>query len=101
MPDLPWRSFRGARARAASTMAGGSAAALVSGAGWRRAARSSERCGASGWQLRVACTDGIGSAVCPLCGRRVAARPDAGAARAFSVIQEHRVLGTRKARRSR
>lgn len=48
------------------------------------------RCGASGWRLRDACTDGHGGAVCPLCGRQVRARPDLVVGRAVRVIEEHR-----------
>jgi hypothetical protein len=47
------------------------------------------RCGASGWRLRDACTDGNGSAVCPLCGQSVRARPDVVVGRSVRVIEEH------------
>jgi hypothetical protein len=47
------------------------------------------RCGASGWRLRDACTDGHGTAVCPLCGQSVRAQPDDTVGRAVRVLQEH------------
>ncbi len=47
------------------------------------------RCGASGWRLRDACTDGNGGAVCPLCGRSVRARPDGVVGRSVRVVEEH------------
>jgi hypothetical protein len=47
------------------------------------------RCGASGWRLRDACTDGNGSAVCPLCGQSVGATPDGVVGRSVRVIEEH------------
>jgi hypothetical protein len=48
-----------------------------------------QRCGASGWRLRHACTDGHGGAVCPLCGQSVRARPDGVAGRAVRIIEDH------------
>ena len=50
---------------------------------------ATRRCGASGWRLRDACTDGHGGAVCPLCGRIVRARPDGVVGRSVRVIEEH------------
>lgn len=47
------------------------------------------RCTASGWRLRVACTDGRGGAICPACGRQVGADPDAVAGPGVWMIQEH------------
>jgi hypothetical protein len=46
-------------------------------------------CGASGWRLRDACTDGNGTAVCPLCGQSVRAYPDGVVGRSVRVIEEH------------
>lgn len=51
--------------------------------------RPSRRCGASGWWLRVACTDGHGGAVCPVCGRHVRAHADPVVRRPMLVISEH------------
>lgn len=47
------------------------------------------RCMASGWRLRVACTDGQGSAICPVCGEQVGADPDAEIGPEVRVIEEH------------
>lgn len=49
----------------------------------------SSRCTASGWRLRVACTDGKGSAVCPVCGELVRAGPDTVVGPGVQVIEEH------------
>jgi hypothetical protein len=49
----------------------------------------SARCTASGWRLRVACTDGSGAAICPACGRRVGASPDHVVGPGVWMIQEH------------
>jgi hypothetical protein len=49
----------------------------------------SRHCGASGWQLRVGCTDGEGATICPLCSRRVQTQPDAAAYGRVEVIQAH------------
>jgi hypothetical protein len=48
-----------------------------------------ERCGASGWRMRLGCTDGNGGAICPLCGQPVQARRDTIGGPAVRVIQEH------------
>lgn len=53
------------------------------------AARRAEQCGASGWTLRLGCTDGNGSAICPLCSQPVRTRPDVGVRRSVQIIQEH------------
>jgi hypothetical protein len=47
------------------------------------------RCAASGWRLRVACTDGSSAAICPACGQRVGAFPDRAIGPGVWVIQEH------------
>jgi hypothetical protein len=47
------------------------------------------RCTASGWRLRSACTDGQGSAICPVCGEQVGADPDAEIGPEVRVIEEH------------
>lgn len=47
------------------------------------------RCGASGWRLRGACTDGKGDLVCPLCGRHVRTHPDTAVGHAVRVVKEH------------
>lgn len=49
----------------------------------------SARCTASGWRLRVACTDGSSAAICPACGQRVGASPDPAVGPGVWVIQEH------------
>lgn len=49
----------------------------------------STRCTASGWRLRVACTDGTGAAICPSCGEWVGASPDPAIGPGVWVIQEH------------
>jgi hypothetical protein len=47
------------------------------------------RCTASGWRLRLACTDGIGTAICPVCGQQVAAAPDRAVGPGVWAIKEH------------
>jgi hypothetical protein len=47
------------------------------------------RCAASGWRLRVACTDGTSAATCPACGQWVGAFPDRHVGPGVWVIQEH------------
>ena len=49
----------------------------------------SARCTASGWRLRVACTDGSSGAVCPVCSQQVGAFPDAALGPGVWEIQEH------------
>jgi hypothetical protein len=46
-------------------------------------------CSASGWRLRVACTDGSSGAVCPVCSQQVGAFPDAALGPGVWEIQEH------------
>jgi hypothetical protein len=46
-------------------------------------------CPASGWQLRIGCTDGNGGAICPLCSQHVRTRPDEDASRPFRILQQH------------
>jgi hypothetical protein len=46
-------------------------------------------CRASGWRLRVACTNDDGGTVCPLCSRTVPTRPDAAVRYQVQVIQDH------------
>jgi hypothetical protein len=52
------------------------------------AARSAH-CTASGWRLRVACTDGSSGAICPVCSQQVGAFPDAALGPGVWEIQEH------------
>jgi hypothetical protein len=47
------------------------------------------RCRASGWRLRVACTDGSSGAICPACGQQVGAFPDRAVGPGVWAIQEH------------
>jgi hypothetical protein len=49
----------------------------------------SARCTASGWRLRVACTDGSSGAICPVCSQQVGAFPDAALGPGVWEIQEH------------
>jgi hypothetical protein len=49
----------------------------------------SARCTASGWRLRVACTDGTSGAVCPVCSQQVGAFPDSALGPEVWAIQEH------------
>jgi hypothetical protein len=49
----------------------------------------STRCTASGWRLRVACTDGSSGAICPVCSQQVGAFPDAALGPEVWEIQEH------------
>lgn len=74
----------------AAAIAGGAAAALaaaavpsdpapfdVAAAGGTSASRGTVRCSASGWHVRLGCTDGDGGLICPLCSQRVQSRADA------------------------
>jgi hypothetical protein len=47
------------------------------------------RCPASGWRLRVACTDGTSGAICPVCDEPVGAYPDDAVGPGVWAIQEH------------
>jgi hypothetical protein len=49
----------------------------------------SAHCTASGWRLRVACTDGSSGAICPVCSQQVGAFPDAALGPEVWAIQEH------------
>ncbi|HEY8524396.1 MAG TPA: hypothetical protein VIL48_05500 [Acidimicrobiales bacterium] len=51
--------------------------------------RPTTRCTASGWRIRVACTDGSGAAICPACNEWVGAAPDPSVGPGVWVIQEH------------
>jgi hypothetical protein len=46
-------------------------------------------CLASGWRLRVSCTDGSSGAICPVCSQRVGAFPDGALGPGVWAIQEH------------
>jgi hypothetical protein len=46
-------------------------------------------CRASGWRLRVSCTDTNGGMVCPVCRRTVPTRPDSIVRHPVQVIQDH------------
>jgi hypothetical protein len=46
-------------------------------------------CGASGWALRRACTDGQEHAICPVCSRRVRTRPGSNARLPLRIVVEH------------
>ena len=46
-------------------------------------------CGASGWALRLACTDGTGHAVCPVCSQRVRTRPGENPRLPLCIVVEH------------
>lgn len=46
-------------------------------------------CGASGWALRLACTDGGEHAICPVCSRRVRTRPGPNASLPLRMVVEH------------
>ena len=51
-----------------------------------------QRCRASGWGLRRACTDRGGHARCPVCDAVVDALPSARHGAAVRVIEEHRTM---------
>lgn len=51
--------------------------------------RRAARCRASGWGVRASCTDGRGTAVCPVCSRRVRAAADDAAGIPVHVLGEH------------
>jgi hypothetical protein len=63
------------------------------GAGTRgedeHAPRPPRPCGASGWQLRVGCTDGLDTAICPRCDQVVRTRLGTVGGDAVRVIKEH------------
>jgi hypothetical protein len=80
--SITWRGVRSW----GSALGRGDALAIAGGGVIDDRAR---RCGASGWRLRDACTDGNGSAVCPLCGQSVRAHPDGVVGRSVQVIEEH------------
>ncbi|HLT70985.1 MAG TPA: hypothetical protein VKZ72_12495 [Acidimicrobiales bacterium] len=46
-------------------------------------------CGASGWQVRPGCGDGAGSAICPVCGRRVRTQRSSVGRYGVEVIEAH------------
>ncbi|MFO7281379.1 MAG: hypothetical protein C0P77_013325 [Thermoanaerobacterales bacterium] len=48
-------------------------------------------CGASGWQLRPGCGDGAGTAICPVCGRRVRTQRSTVGRYGVEVIEAHGV----------
>jgi hypothetical protein len=81
-------TWRGVRSWGAG-LGRGDTFALAADRGDRVVNEAVSRCGASGWRLRDACTDGHGGAVCPLCGRSVRARPDGAVGRSVRVIEEH------------
>ena len=84
--SITWRGVRSW----GSGLGRSDALALPAGRSDRLVEEAVRRCGASGWRLRDACTDGHGGAVCPLCGRSVRARPDGAVGRSVRVIEEHR-----------
>ncbi|HEY3140647.1 MAG TPA: hypothetical protein VGJ86_05940 [Acidimicrobiales bacterium] len=52
----------------------------------------SRHCGASGWRLRLGCTDSSGSTVCPQCEQLVGTLPDVVVGGPVRVIQDHVVV---------
>lgn len=50
---------------------------------------ASPLCGASGWALRLACTDDGEHAICPVCSRRVGTRPGPNPRLPMRIVVEH------------
>jgi hypothetical protein len=67
------------------------ALAAVAGRAFRSMPRSplAAMCGASGWAVQYACTDGMGGATCPLCERPVRAERSPRHGASIRVLAEH------------